>query len=107
MAGGNDYRSAGRPITVRDRWSQEDRREISGTPEWILASEYLSDAFHLAARAHGSERRPSDGRLFLEHVSEVAGLLQRLEFDEDSKFYWPRTTGREGYRQQPFATTRR
>lgn len=66
-----------------DRWSQEDRREILGTPEWILDSEYLSDAFHLAARAHSSERRPSDGRLFLEHVSEVAGLLQRLEFDEE------------------------
>ncbi len=43
----------------------------------------LSDAFSLAAKAHGSERRPSDGRLFLEHVSEVAGLLHRLEFDEE------------------------
>ena len=60
----------------------EDRREIPGTPEWTLASEYLSDAFSLAAKAHGSQRRPSDGRLFLEHVSEVAGLLRRLEFDE-------------------------
>ena len=48
-----------------------------------MASEYLRDAFDLAARAHGSERRPSDGRLFLEHVSEVAGLLHRLAFDED------------------------
>jgi len=48
-----------------------------------LASEYLSDAFTVAAKAHGSERRPSDGRLFLEHVSEVAGLLHRLEFDEE------------------------
>lgn len=56
---------------------------IPGTPEWISASEYLTDAFHLAARAHGSERRPSDGRLFLEHVSEVAGLLHRLEFDDE------------------------
>ncbi len=60
-----------------------DRPEISGTPEWISASELLRDAFSLAARAHGAERRPSDGRLFLEHVSEVAGLLHRLEFDEE------------------------
>jgi (p)ppGpp synthase/HD superfamily hydrolase len=52
-------------------------------PEWISASGYLSNAFYLAARAHGSERRPSDGRLFLEHVSEVAGLLHRLRFDEE------------------------
>jgi (p)ppGpp synthase/HD superfamily hydrolase len=37
----------------------------------------------LAATAHGSDRRPSDGRLFIEHVSEVAALLQRLDFDED------------------------
>jgi (p)ppGpp synthase/HD superfamily hydrolase len=48
-----------------------------------LASGYLSDAFALAAKAHGSQRRPSDGRLFLEHVSEVAGLLHRLEFDDE------------------------
>lgn len=84
VTGGNGHRAAGRPVLERDRSSPaEDRREISGTPEWISASEYLSDAFHLAARAHGSERRPSDGRLFLEHVSEVAGLLHRLEFDEE------------------------
>jgi (p)ppGpp synthase/HD superfamily hydrolase len=43
----------------------------------------LSDAFSLAIRAHGSDRRPSDGRLFLEHVTEVAGLLHRLAYDED------------------------
>jgi hypothetical protein len=43
----------------------------------------LSDAFALAATAHGIQRRPSDGRLFLEHVTEVAGLLQRLDFDEE------------------------
>ncbi len=43
----------------------------------------LSDAFALAATAHRAQRRPSDGRLFLEHVTEVAGLLQRLDFDEE------------------------
>lgn len=82
MAGGNGNRSAGAPALAKDR-SLRSGREIPGTPEWISASDYLSDAFHLAARAHGSERRPSDGRLFLEHVSEVAGLLHRLEFDEE------------------------
>jgi (p)ppGpp synthase/HD superfamily hydrolase len=50
---------------------------------WISTSTLLGDAFSLAATAHGSKRRPSDGKLFLEHVSEVAGLLQRLEFDEE------------------------
>jgi guanosine-3',5'-bis(diphosphate) 3'-pyrophosphohydrolase len=83
VAGGNGYRSTGGPVGEMDRRAQENRREIPGTPEWILDSECLTDAFHLAARAHGSERRPSDGRLFLEHVSEVAGLLHRLEFDEE------------------------
>lgn len=83
MAGRNGHRSAGAAVSERDGRSSEDRREISGTPEWISASGLLSDAFSLAAKAHGSERRPSDGRLFLEHVSEVAGLLHRLEFDEE------------------------
>lgn len=37
----------------------------------------------MEAAAHGFQRRPSDGRFFIEHVTEVAGLLQRLEFDEE------------------------
>ncbi len=52
-------------------------------PEWVSASPLLSEAFALAASAHRADRRPSDGRFFIEHVTEVAGLLQRLEFDED------------------------
>jgi HD domain-containing protein len=52
-------------------------------PDWVSASPLLSEAFALAASAHGVDRRPSDGRLFIEHVTEVAGLLRRLEFDED------------------------
>jgi len=52
-------------------------------PEWISSSSLLEGAFALAAKAHGSTRRPSDDRLFLEHVVEVANLLQRLEFDEE------------------------
>lgn len=83
MAVGNGYRSAGRSFGQHGLLRQKSRRAISGTPEWILDSECLSDAFYLAERAHGAARRPSDGRLFLEHVSEVAGLLHRLEFDEE------------------------
>ncbi len=82
MAGANGNRSVGRLVLAKDQ-SFRSGREISGTPAWISASEHLSAAFYLAARAHGSERRPSDGRFFLEHVSEVAGLLHRLEFDEE------------------------
>jgi (p)ppGpp synthase/HD superfamily hydrolase len=61
----------------------EGRRRRHQPPEWISASSLLSDAFSLAARAHRSDRRPSDGRLFLEHVTEVAGLLHRFAYDED------------------------
>jgi hypothetical protein len=83
VAGGNGHPSAGTATLAKDGQSPGSRREIAGTPQWVLASSYLSDAFSLAARAHGSERRPTDGRLFLEHVTEVAGLLHRLEFDEE------------------------
>ena len=83
VAGGNGHPSAGTATLAKDGQSQGSRREIAGTPQWIMASSYLSDAFSLAAKAHGSERRPSDRRLFLEHVTEVAGLLHRLEFDEE------------------------
>jgi guanosine-3',5'-bis(diphosphate) 3'-pyrophosphohydrolase len=83
VAGANGHPSAGTATLAKDGQSQGSQREIAGIPQWIMASCYLSDAFSLAARAHGSERRPSDGRLFLEHVTEVAGLLHRLEFDEE------------------------
>jgi len=43
----------------------------------------LDAAFSLAVSAHGEDRRPSDGRLFVEHVTEVAALLHRLGFDEE------------------------
>jgi hypothetical protein len=33
--------------------------------------------------AHGEQRRPSDGRYFLDHVVEVAELLQRAGFDDE------------------------
>jgi (p)ppGpp synthase/HD superfamily hydrolase len=82
MAGAIGNRRVDGQVLEKDRASR-DRPEIPRQPEWILASPYLSEAFALAAKAHGAERRPSDGRLFLEHVSEVAGLLRRLGFDEE------------------------
>jgi (p)ppGpp synthase/HD superfamily hydrolase len=60
-----------------------DVARSSEPPEWVAVSPLLSEAFSLAWTAHGSDRRPADGRLFIEHVTEVAELLQRLEFDEE------------------------
>lgn len=50
---------------------------------WIVASPLLARAYALAADAHGPERRPSDGRRFLEHVVEVATLLHDAGFDDE------------------------
>lgn len=84
MVGSNGHRSVGRAVHELDGRSSEGRGKTSlPAPDWVSASPLLSDAFSLAARAHGSERRPSDGRLFLEHVTEVAGLLHRLDYDEE------------------------
>lgn len=52
-------------------------------PEWASTSRSLAKGFSLARRAHDRDRRPVDGRLFIEHVTEVAALLQRLDFDEE------------------------
>jgi (p)ppGpp synthase/HD superfamily hydrolase len=52
-------------------------------PDWVESSSLLDAAFSLAVSAHGEDRRPSDGRLFVEHVTEVAALLHRLAFDEE------------------------
>lgn len=46
-------------------------------------SRLLAEACLLAEEAHGAQRRPTDGRLFIEHVTEVAGLLQEAAFDEE------------------------
>jgi (p)ppGpp synthase/HD superfamily hydrolase len=43
----------------------------------------LTEAYSLAEEAHGTQRRPTDGRLFLEHVTEVAGLLEEAGFEEE------------------------
>jgi (p)ppGpp synthase/HD superfamily hydrolase len=63
-----------------------ERRDAEASkepPKWVSASPLLDEAFSLAALAHRSDRRPSDNRLFLEHVTEVAELLQRLAYDEE------------------------
>ena len=55
----------------------------SARPAWIADSPLLSRAHALAERAHGWERRPTDGRLFLEHIIEVASYLHESAFDEE------------------------
>lgn len=50
-------------------------------PAWIANSPLLACAYSLAELAHGSQRRASDGRLFLEHVTEVATLLRGIGAD--------------------------
>ena len=52
-------------------------------PPWVSGSALLTEAYSLAEEAHGAQRRPTDGRLFLEHVTEVAGLLQEAGFDDE------------------------
>jgi (p)ppGpp synthase/HD superfamily hydrolase len=83
VAGGNGHSAQGQTVRRFDGGSSEGRPKEPEPPDWVSASPLLSQAFSLAAAAHGSDRRPSDGRLFLEHVTEVAGLLRRLEFDEE------------------------
>jgi HD domain len=51
--------------------------------EWIGGSPVLARAYSLAETAHRSQTRATDGRPFLDHVTEVAGLLEREGFDED------------------------
>lgn len=52
-------------------------------PVWLAGSPLLVDAYALAVAAHGEQRRPSDGRYFLEHVVEVAELLRSDGFDDE------------------------
>jgi HD domain len=53
------------------------------SPEWIARSRLLADAYSLAEESHGTQRRASDGRYFLEHVLEVAELLHEAGFDDE------------------------
>ena len=52
-------------------------------PQWIMGSPLLSQAYSLAEAAHDSQRRASDGRYFLDHVLEVAGMLHQAGFDDE------------------------
>ncbi len=51
--------------------------------EWISASPLLTRACALAETAHGSEVRATDGRPFLDHVTEVGTLLFEAGVDEE------------------------
>jgi hypothetical protein len=46
-------------------------------PSWVNGSLLLAEAYSLGVAAHGSQRRASDRRYFLDHVSEVGRLLYR------------------------------
>lgn len=60
-----------------------ESRILSVPPQWIGDSPLLAYAYSLAASAHGGQRRASDERLFLDHVVEVAELLNDAGFDEE------------------------
>ena len=57
--------------------------EATVPPAWIPQSLVLARAYQLAAEAHVSQERPSDGAPFLDHVLEVAELLHEAGFDEE------------------------
>src|SRR5919198_5140551 len=50
---------------------------------WIADSPLLTRAFALAESAHRDQRRPTDGRMFLDHVTEVATFLHEAAFDDE------------------------
>ncbi len=52
-------------------------------PEWIEDSPLLAQAYSMAESAHRSQHRPSDGRPFLDHVTEVGTLLHEAGFEEE------------------------
>jgi (p)ppGpp synthase/HD superfamily hydrolase len=53
------------------------------SPPWLSESALLERAYALAVEAHGSQRRATDRRLFLEHVVEVAMLLHSAGMGEE------------------------
>ncbi len=52
-------------------------------PVWITESQLLERAYALAASAHRSQTRPTDGRPFLDHAVEVATFLHEAAFDDE------------------------
>jgi hypothetical protein len=55
----------------------------SAPPPWIAESALLPRAYWLAESAHRSQRRPTDGRPFLDHAVEVATFLHEAAFDDE------------------------
>ena len=53
------------------------------SPGWVSRSPLLRRAHALAAEAHGDQRRAADTSPFLEHVTEVAGLLEDAGYDDE------------------------
>ena len=56
---------------------------MSSPAPWIAESPLLAHAYGLAEVAHRAQQRPTDGRPFLSHVTEVATFLHRDAFDEE------------------------
>jgi guanosine-3',5'-bis(diphosphate) 3'-pyrophosphohydrolase len=52
-------------------------------PGWISRSPLLRRAYALAAEAHGDQRRATDTAPFMEHVTEVAELLEDAGHDDE------------------------
>ena len=52
-------------------------------PDWISESQSLERAYALAAAAHRSQARPTDGRPFIDHAVEVATFLHEAAFDDE------------------------
>jgi hypothetical protein len=61
----------------------DGRNEASSLPAWISQSALLAQAYSLAEAAHRAQERPTDGRPFLDHVTEVAWLLDEAGFHEE------------------------
>jgi (p)ppGpp synthase/HD superfamily hydrolase len=57
--------------------------EALSPPAWIAESQVLARAYRLAASAHASQHRATDGAPFLDHVVEVATLLSDAGFNEE------------------------
>jgi (p)ppGpp synthase/HD superfamily hydrolase len=57
--------------------------EAPPPPSWIAESQLLSGAYLMAAAAHASQRRATDRAPFLDHVVEVAMLLEEAGCDDE------------------------
>src|SRR3954447_2057068 len=65
---------------VNDGSATENRRP---PPDWISRSPVLSRSYGLAAEAHASQTRATDGAPFLDHALEVSTLLHEDGLDQE------------------------